>query len=794
MKKSFMTRILATGLSFAMAFSMAAVTSVTPASAASKPVLVDAVTGGSGKAVTVNVDEVAKLKVNAATKKTYAVSSVKKSSKKIKTAVNKKGTVVYVRGVAETGEKDSAIRVSFKVKKTGKISKFTFASKVKVVSPKPANVKLTGATQKEATKIAVTFDNAAITPGAISSFKVARTEGNIVVPVKAVVYDADKKGATLETYVGMTDAKEYTVTYTDADEAKTVSTATFTATDNKIADLQVSTTSLVAKETTEVKIKTLDAQGVLLNEYSLTKAEQNKITFDLKSSDGTAYRAGDGIYVAKVGDTVTLKATLHTYKYVDGKEQDIIEREFTLVGTTEDYAAISFGYSIASKKPDFNSSSYKQNKAVAKGAESTFFPNFKKGSNDVEKKFAIESSDPSVLLVANAEVGKLTKDGVKVKGVKEGTAYILVKDADKALVASLEVTVGAASAANTITLSSNSVVTSDSGAETKEVTVKVKDQYDNELPIEELKVECTDTTAKSAAAITKKKDGTTNTIVIDGKQDKAGKTVSYSYKVTAKTKDGKGTKEAYLSVTINHAGTIADVTNYGLVLDKEDIDLAWSKDATNTGSALKIQVAAYDKNGGLVDFLPLAKSGVAITVKKSNDATKELKVESGAAALSGKNDVADVILSASSAGAVTGTNKDPIKKYAEVGTYTVTATFDVAGKANTFSKQFNVKDTQGTFTFKVADTSKDKWSTDAKTTLTPTKTNSNVTYYINNNAIDSDDVKVEEVKSTTLDGAAAISVSKVVIAYRIDGNKKDNWVYVDAVPADNASAIVLYTK
>ena len=46
MKKSFMTRILATGLSFAMAFSMAAATNGTPASAATKPVLVDAVTGG----------------------------------------------------------------------------------------------------------------------------------------------------------------------------------------------------------------------------------------------------------------------------------------------------------------------------------------------------------------------------------------------------------------------------------------------------------------------------------------------------------------------------------------------------------------------------------------------------------------------------------------------------------------------------------------------------------------------------------------------------------------------------
>ena len=782
MKKSFMTRILATGLSFAMAFSMAAVTSVTPASAASKPVLVDAVTGGSGRAVTVNVGEVAKLKVNAATKKTYAVSSVKKSSKKINTSVSKAGTVVYVRGVAETGEKDSAIRVSFKVKKTGKTSKFTFASKIKVVSPKPANVKLTGATQKEATKIAVTFDNAAITPGAISSFKVARTEGNIVVPVKSVSYDADKKGATLETYTGMTDAKEYTVTYTDADEAKTVSTATFTATDNKIADLQVSTTSLVAKESTEVKIKTLDAQGVLLNEYSLTKAEQNKITFDLKSSDGTAYRAGDGIYVAKVGDTVTLKATLHTYKYVDGKEQDIIEREFTLVGTTEDYAAISFGYSIADKKPDFNSSSYKQNKAIAKDKQSTFFPNFKKGSKDVEGKFAVESSDPSVLLVANAAVGSLTKNGVAVKGVKEGTAYILVKDADKALVASLEVTVGAASAANTITLSSNSVVTSDSGAEKKEVTVKVKDQYNNDLTITDLKVECTDATAKSAASITYKKSN--SVIEIDGAQAPAGKTISYSYKVTAKT--AQGTKEAYLNVTINAAGTdVNKITNYGLVLSSEDVDLAWTKDSTNTGSALTIKVAAYDKDGGLIKFLPLASSGVALTVKKTSDATKTLAVESGSASITKASTTAAVILSSQSAGGVTA-----IKKHAEVGTYIVTATFDVAGKTNSFSKQFNVKDTQGTFTFAVTNTSKDKWKSNIKETLKAD--NDNVTYYINGNTIDKDKVTVEEVKYSTVGDSGVYTVSKVIISYKQDGVAND--VFVEAVPANNAGSIVIYSK
>ena len=149
-----------------------------------------------------------------------------------------------MRGVAATGEKDSAIRVYFKVKKTGKTAKRQFTAKVKVVekepeAPKVTVVKLTGATQKEAKKIAVTFDNKAVTPGAVSAFKVVRTEGNVVIPVKGVVYDDDKTGATIELYNGVTDAKEYTVTYQDTDEAKTESTATFTASDNKVNDIKL---------------------------------------------------------------------------------------------------------------------------------------------------------------------------------------------------------------------------------------------------------------------------------------------------------------------------------------------------------------------------------------------------------------------------------------------------------------------------------------------------------------------------------------------------------------------------
>ena len=54
----------------------------------------------------------------------------------------------------------------------------------------------------------------------------------------------------------MKDAKVYKVTYTAADEAKTKSDKTFTATDAKIASLTLSTSTVVANESTEVKVNT----------------------------------------------------------------------------------------------------------------------------------------------------------------------------------------------------------------------------------------------------------------------------------------------------------------------------------------------------------------------------------------------------------------------------------------------------------------------------------------------------------------------------------------------------------
>ena len=745
MKKSFMTRILATGLSFAMAFSMAAATNVTPASAASKPVLVDAVTGGSGRAVTVNVGEVAKLKVNAATKKTYAVSSVKKSSKKIKTAVNKKGTVVYVRGVAETGEKDSAIRVSFKVKKTGKISKFTFASKIKVVSPKPAVAELTEAVQKETKKVAVKFSTAvdSVKPADVT---VKRVDGSVVIPVKGFVLDADKKGAMIETYTDMKDGKEYTVAYTAADEAKTVSEKNFTATDAKIAKLTASTSTISANDSTEVKINTLDSQGVLLGSYKFSDLAAQKITVDVKCSNN-GYKDGDKIYLKNAGDTAEIKTILHTYQYENGVEKDTIEETFVVTAVDETYAGYTFGYSLVkagSGEPAWDASSYKQNTATPIKESANAYFNIKNAAGaDRTGKFSVSSADTGVVLVSEVTLAKGT--AVSVTGVKEGSTYLLIKDEKKNLIASLPISVNAERKATRLELSVQALSVSNAASQGAiDVTPTVYDQYNEKMTIGSL--DFTKLTVASGDAVLSK-SGTTKFVV-----NAAGCTKGhYYYELKATVNNVSVTNN--LSVTISEpSGT---VESYGVEIETATVDLATDDTSALSKGAVtqKIRVARY-QGGVLKDYLSTA-SIASITVKGTNN---EGDISSKV--------VSDGAVMTITCGAVSGSaTNSPFAQLVKSGTYAVEVVINTSDKATAkFANTFTVKNDQAA-----------KYKANVKTTDVSTKYSSIATALAD-----------KDVFEITKDGAGVYdkyTASSLIINTKIAAAGEKN-VYVESVEAD----------
>ncbi len=699
MKKSFMTRVLATGLSLAMALSLSTATNLVSAQAA-PAMLVDAVSGESTSTLTVDVDTVAKLKINPEVSKTYKVESVKKSSKKIKTAVNKKGTVVYVRGMAATGEKDSAIRVYFKVKKTGKTAKRQFTAKVKVVAPKPAVAEITEAVQKETNKIAVKFS--AAVDAKTTDIAIVREEGTITIPVKSVVLDADKLGASIVTYTDMKDAKVYNVTYTAADEAKTKSTVSFTATDAKVAQLTLSTSTVVANESTEVKVNTLDANGVALGSYKFSELAAQKITVDVKCATG-GYKDGDKIFLKNVGDTATVEATLHTYQFENGVEKDTIKNaDTTVTAVADSYAGITYNYTFTDKPatPAWDASTFKAVTTLPINENLYAHFNFKAGSTDKTSKFKIASADKSIVIIAE---GAITKAGnYDIKGLKEGSTYLIVKDEKDNLVTTLPVTVQAARKATSLKLSTNAITVSNSNAQAvKWVEAKVYDQYDKEMTIDAGSVDFDKLTVASTCAVLAKSG---NGVKVTGANMAKG---TYYYQIKAKA----GNVEVKNNLTVSVVDpTGSSSVAYALEVGSETVNLTKDPTSTSTTVANVIQTIKVQqlKNGALNAYVGTS-SIASITISGTNGEGTVTVTSKGAANYGNTGYTGTATMAA-----LVSTDS-ALKQEVKSGTYLVTAkiyTSHTTTATTDISTTFVVKnDTTARFGANVKETQSNKCST-----------------------------------------------------------------------------------
>ena len=705
MKKSFMTRVLATGLSLAMALSLSTATNLVSAQAA-PAMLVDAVSGESTSTLTVDVDTVAKLKINPEVSKTYKVESVKKSSKKIKTAVNKKGTVVYVRGMAATGEKDSAIRVYFKVKKTGKTAKRQFTAKVKVVEATPVVevAKITEVVQKETKKVAVKFSTAveSVKP---ADFTITRVDGSVAIPVKGAVIDADKTGATIETYVDMNGEKEYKVSYTAADEAKTVSELSFVATNAKVAKLDFNKTTVVAGESTEVKVCTYDANGVKLGEYKFSDLAQQKITIEDKYSVG-GYRNGDKIFLKNVGDTAELKATLHTYDFENGVEKNTIDGIATITAAADTFANITWGYTFTKKQdaPAWSASTFKAATTLPINDDLYAHYHFMDGTTDKSAKFKVTSADKSIVIVNDANTAD---KAAEIKGVKAGSTYLIVKDEKDNVVTTLPVTVAAARKATRLALSQVSL--SLSRADNQEVIwvkADVYDQYDEWMAItEDVKVTAltvADTTDGKLVAVTSK-SGTNYGVKVTA----AGKTKgNYYYEIEAKTANGSVKNNLNVSIADPKASSSE---SFDIKLGSATVDLTQNDyDGKTENKFQTIQVRRLT-GGVLADYVKIA----SIASIKIEGTDTDNKGSLPAVASKGATETTMTVTCGAVTGAAVGNG---LAQLAKSGTYLVTVQMytdaaKTASKVSTITTTFAVKnDTPARFGINIKETDCNKSS------------------------------------------------------------------------------------
>ena len=312
MKKSFMTRALATGLSLAMAFSLTAATNVTSASAAAKKPKLVTYAGASAKSLDVKVGETVKVKVNAATKKNYKISAVKVSggkSAKIAAKKNKAGTVVAITGKTATPEgKQASVKVSFKAKKTGKTSKYSYVSKVTVAEDKlTMTAEATGAK-----KLAVKFNKTVDTTAA----KLTVKTGSAAPTITATTFAADAKSAEIVMGTKLT-AGTYTVEFTLGEDKLT---ADVTVQDEKMTAFELVSKNLVADPDSTTKgsisYKAVNQYGEMMAPGNVEPTCSFGTVDKAASTTPTADKAGK-VVVNNINTALAIVGTTGTIVLVD---------------------------------------------------------------------------------------------------------------------------------------------------------------------------------------------------------------------------------------------------------------------------------------------------------------------------------------------------------------------------------------------------------------------------------------------------------------------------------------------
>lgn len=458
--------------------------SVATVKASKKKVTVNAVKAGTAK-VTVKVTG---KKSGKAVKKTLkATITVKNPSLTLKTSANvvAVGATEQITATVKpantkvtfTSSDETVAKVDEKGVVTGvKAGKATITAKAgkttKTVDMEVKTAIFKGIAQKSTTTLEATFAGDTKSLKA-TDFKITNTSNNVVYAVKDVTVDAkDATKVTLTTYMEMKDAKEYTVEYDGT-------TQKFTATDGVVITLGLDKTQIDAATETEIQAQAKDANGVVVGSYKYGDA---KVTMTVNVTNG--YMTGTKLYLNKAGDTATVDLTYHKGTYdTTGKEEVIEQKGITVTAVDPEKVTVAgWATKIGAAKSSFDKVT--ETKLAVNDTKTVYVQvtNSKNEKSVDLSAYTVESSNKDALIIGKTNL----KDGqIEVVAVKEGTSYILVKDAKTgAVVTTLAVNVVAARKASSIELDKTAVSISKSIKEKAAVKVTVKDQYGEAVAVE----------------------------------------------------------------------------------------------------------------------------------------------------------------------------------------------------------------------------------------------------------------------------------------------------------------------
>ena len=552
------------------------------------------------------------------------------------------------------------------------------ATATQEVEVKKAILKSADQTEYNKIEAVIVGDTKDIKPADV---KITNTATKATVAVKSI---SAKKGVentyVIETFTGMTDAKEYSVEYAE-------STATFTATDNTVAKVALTKTEVPAGVKTPVQAVTKDAKGVVLGYFDLTNANSSKgqVTTALTITKG--YVQGTDVYLPTVGDTMVAKITYHTGTFgTDGTETGKIEDTATI--TAVDPSTINYNYAVTiGKAPSWKASSFKANTAIKVGnQENAYFRITDENGNDVSDYtvYSVETADPTKLVVDATTLSStgVGSNAVTINGVSAGDTYILVKK-DGKVVFSLPVQVQGKASATSVDLNKTSVTVMDQSDVVVSIEAKLKDQYGSDMAIKSATVTNLAKPNENAKAnfLTASVNDKKAVIAVTGSAFTTNCPTyygTYTYKVTLKDTDNKEINRTFTVNFVKKSNTQA----YQLSLPTEVNTTV----GTDTAAKDILVSVSVDKMG---NGAPIGtySGDVEYTVKDSNGKDIDSKYidKSGASAIN---------IKAVSCSAITGGNG--FQKNLVAGTYYVTAKFTVNKNTVSVSGSFTIKDEQDT--------------------------------------------------------------------------------------------------
>ena len=581
--------------------------------------------------------------------------------------------------------------------KAGKVTITAKAGKTtKTVDMEVKTVILKSATQTEYNKIDVVIvgDTKDLKAG---DFKVTNTATNGTVAVKSVT--AKKNAAdtfVIETFTGMTDAKDYSVEYAG-------SKATFTATNGTVAKVGVTPVEVAAAEKTPVSLTTLDANGVVLGYTPLNNSDSSKGKVTATTKYAKGYVDGTDVYLPTVGDTMTVDVTYHTGSFgTDGKETGNITGSFTVTAVDPALINLNYAVTIAASAPAWTANSFKSSNQVKLGTDAkAFFRITKESGAEISNysDYKVESADKTKLLV-NADTLANASTAVTVRGVSEGTTYILIKKNDTT-VASLPITITAAPVATKLELSKTAVSVMQGKSVPETVKLTIKDQYGDTMNVDSSSVSIlgkpSNSTVTNAGSTSNSDVFTTSGSLFANATNDIG---TFTVKITAKN----GNVELTRALAVNVVKAATTATDYEVRFDQTEVDTTIGSGAV-TASATDITVTTVRKANGAAIGAVTTKD-VQYTIKNSegkvvyyngdlnasNDMTTINAVTGAAFATPGKLTNNELKVKT-----ITSSAANTYDKNLAAGTYYVTAKF--VGDNNTVvtvGSTFTIKDSQDT--------------------------------------------------------------------------------------------------